>query len=164
MEYDIYLRQLVALGMKRKPEMPNGYRRPKQGFDLKSPGMRKRQSTKKFLSPAKLKSPQKNEISDAKEGGESEQEEDDEEGEEQSGEQDSEYDDEDGSLSGSIEERELEWTKPNIVASKLLDDIDSDELEQQTGINKYDENEAALDNTEVVSGLLPPRIRFSDAN
>lgn len=28
MDYDIYLRQLVALAVKRKPEMPLGYKRP----------------------------------------------------------------------------------------------------------------------------------------
>jgi hypothetical protein len=28
-EFDIYLRQLVTLGLKRKPEKPNGYKRPK---------------------------------------------------------------------------------------------------------------------------------------
>lgn len=81
-----------------------------------------------------------------------------------SGEDDSEYDEEEGSFSGSDEEKELEWTKPNIVASKLLDDIDSDELEQQTGINLYNENEANLNNTDVVSGLIPPKIKFNDSN
>lgn len=81
-----------------------------------------------------------------------------------SGEDDSEYDEEEGSFSGSDEEKELEWTKPNIVASKLLDDIDSDELEQQTGINLYNENEANLNNTDVVPGLIPPKIKFNDSN
>lgn len=51
-EFDIYLRQLVTLGMKRKPEKPNGYKRPKQNFEMKSPGLRKRQSTK-VVSPGK---------------------------------------------------------------------------------------------------------------
>ena len=41
MEYDIYLRQLVSLGMKRKPEMPYGYKRPKQGFEMRSPGRKR---------------------------------------------------------------------------------------------------------------------------
>lgn len=63
MDYDIYLRQLVALAVKRKPEMPLGYKRPKEKFELKSPGLRKRQSTK-VRSPARLK------VTDAKEGGE----------------------------------------------------------------------------------------------
>ena len=58
--------------MKGKPEMPKGYKRPKQGFDLKSPAMRKRQSTKKQISPGRLKSAV-NDQSDAKEGGESEE-------------------------------------------------------------------------------------------
>jgi hypothetical protein len=73
MEFDIYLRQLVTLGMKRKPEMPYGYKRPKEKFDLKSPNFRKRQSTKKTVSPSKLK-PGDEGTSEAKEGGESEEE------------------------------------------------------------------------------------------
>ena len=96
--------------------MPLGYKRPKEKFELKSPGLRKRQSTK-VRSPAKLK------VTDAKEGGESEDSQPD------SQENSSEYDEEGEYDSEDEEEKELDWTKPNIISSKLLEAIDSDELE-----------------------------------
>ena len=151
MDYDIYLRQLVALAVKRKPEMPLGYKRPKEKFELKSPGLRKRQSTK-IRSPSRLKP------TDAKEGGESE------ESQVVSEEEGSEYDEEEEYDSEEDEEKELDWTKPNIISSKLLEAIDSDELEQQTGINRYDENEGLADNSEGIPALLPPKIKFNDSN
>lgn len=58
----------------------------------------------------------------------------------------------------------MDWTKPNIIPSKLIEAIDSDELEKETGINRHDENEGIGNNTEGLPTLVPPKIRFNDLN
>lgn len=58
-------------------------------------------------------------------------------------------------------ERELEWTAPNILTNKLLQSIDSDEIEKETGINLFD-NIGGGDNTEVTAVLIPKNIRFNN--
>lgn len=73
--------------------MPKGYKRPKTGHDLKSPGLRKK-SSKKNPSPNKQKTMDLN-INDLKEGGETESNEL-EDAQIGSDQEESEYDEEEG--------------------------------------------------------------------
>ena len=157
MEFDIYLRQLVALCMHKKPEKPDGFKPPepaeKTGVGMIGNNLIKKLARAKYENEFQTKKDEANEQKDQQEGGSQEEEEE------------GEYDDEDGSdesVAASV--KSLEWVKPVIQIKQVIEEVTSLRSSQASGINLKGEESVGYGDIDTNNQTFKiPNVKMADS-